>query len=79
MVFLGMRERSSRQNLEDPDKIAFRVTPERPKKNPHAAALGRIGGLRGGKARALKLSAEERSEIARNAAIARWHSGEKPT
>ena len=43
-------------------------------KNPHAVALGRAGGLKGGKARAAKLSAEQRSEIARKAASARWAS-----
>lgn len=37
-----------------------------------AALLGRKGGLKGGKARAAKLSPEERSEIARKAATARW-------
>ena len=41
-------------------------------KNPHAQALGRLGGLKGGKARAGKLSAERRSEIARRAAQIRW-------
>ena len=41
-------------------------------KNPHAVALGREGGKKGGKARAEKLTAEERSEIARKAAAARW-------
>ena len=41
-------------------------------KNPHAVALGRLGGLRGGKARAEKLTPEERAEIARKAAKARW-------
>ena len=41
-------------------------------KNPAAVLLGRIGGLKGGKARAAKLSSERRSEIARNAAKARW-------
>lgn len=41
-------------------------------KDPAAVALGRRGGLRGGKARAAKLSAEERSTAARNAARARW-------
>lgn len=45
-------------------------------KNPHAAALGRLGGKKGGPARALKLSAERRSEIARNAARVRWHAKE---
>ena len=41
-------------------------------KNPHAVALGRLGGLKGGKARAKKLSKKRRVEIARNAAKARW-------
>ena len=41
-------------------------------KNPHAVELGRMGGKKGGKARAEKLTAEERSEIARKAARARW-------
>ena len=41
-------------------------------KNPAAVALGRKGGLKGGRARAEKLSAEERSEIAKTAAKARW-------
>jgi hypothetical protein len=46
-----------------------------PEKNPAAVALGRLGGLKGGKARAEKLSADERSEIARLAALARWKKG----
>ena len=37
-----------------------------------AAALGRRGGLKGGPARAAKLSAKKRSEIAKKAAAARW-------
>ena len=37
-----------------------------------AAQLGRLGGLKGGKARAAKLSAKRRSEIAKAAAKARW-------
>jgi hypothetical protein len=41
-------------------------------KNAHAVALGRLGGKSGGKARAQKLSAERRSEIAKQAAKARW-------
>lgn len=41
-------------------------------KNPHAVALGRLGGKKGGKARAEKLTPEERTEIARKAARARW-------
>ena len=45
---------------------------ETPSKNPAAVALGRLGGLKGGKARAAKLSAKKRSEIAKKAAKARW-------
>lgn len=41
-------------------------------KDPAAVALGRRGGLRGGKARAAKMTPEERSEAARKAATARW-------
>lgn len=41
-------------------------------KNPAAVELGRLGGRKGGKARAAKLSAKERSEIAKKAAEARW-------
>ena len=41
-------------------------------KNPHAVAFGRLGGKKGGYARAAKLSAQQRSEIARKAATARW-------
>jgi|TARA_B100000315_G_scaffold253752_1_gene293237 hypothetical protein len=41
-------------------------------KNPAAVALGRLGGLKGGKARAVKLSSEQRTAIARKAAEARW-------
>lgn len=43
-------------------------------KNPHAVALGRLGGQKGGKARAEKLSPKKRTEIARKAAAARWES-----
>jgi hypothetical protein len=41
-------------------------------KNPAAVALGKLGGAKGGKARAEKLTPEQRSEIARKAAKARW-------
>lgn len=41
-------------------------------KNPAAVMLGHLGGKKGGKARAEKLSPEERSRIAREAANARW-------
>jgi len=73
------RERRPR----DPNQLAFNIVreatgedekfePEKKEKNPHAVALGRLGGKKGGKARAAKLTAKERSEIARKAAQARW-------
>ena len=43
------------------------------KKNPAAVELGRLGGLKGGKARARKLSAERRKKIAQKAAQTRWN------
>jgi hypothetical protein len=48
------------------------VTEVRIEKNPAAVALGRLGGLKGGKARAEKLSIKKRKEIAQKAAKARW-------
>jgi hypothetical protein len=50
--------------------LARRVEPVA--RNPHAAALGRLGGQRGGPARAAALSPTRRREIARAAARARW-------
>ena len=44
-----------------------------PEKNQAAVALGRLGGLKGGKARAAKLSPEKRKAIAKKAAAKRWH------
>jgi hypothetical protein len=44
----------------------------RKKKNPAAVALGRLGGLKGGKARARKLSPRRRKQIAQQAARSRW-------
>jgi hypothetical protein len=41
-------------------------------RNPHAVALGSMGGRKGGKARAKKLSAARRKQIAKKAASARW-------
>jgi hypothetical protein len=49
-------------------------TPKEPikEKNPAAVELGRLGGLKGGKARAEKLSAKRRKQIAKKAAKTRW-------
>jgi len=41
-------------------------------RNPAAVALGHLGGIRGGKARAVKLSKKRRTDIAKKAAAARW-------
>ena len=43
-----------------------------PEKNPHAVALGKLGGAKGGRARAAKLTPKERADIAVKAARARW-------
>ena len=68
-----------RKKQLDPSEIARHVLDavvpdaEPPKeKNPAAVALGRLGGLKGGKARAEKLTAEQREAIATKAAKARW-------
>lgn len=46
-------------------------------KNPAAVELGRKGGLKGGKARAAKMTAKERSESARRAATMRWQAEQR--
>jgi hypothetical protein len=79
-----MPERSSKQRKpRDLNRLAAEIVaeatgevkpspkPER-EKNPAAVELGRKGGLKGGKARAEKLTPEQRSEIARKAARSRW-------
>lgn len=71
-----MPKRSSKPK-SDVNQIAANIvaqaTGEKPKeKNPAAVALGRLGGLKGGKARAAKLSKAKRKAIAEKAAKARW-------
>jgi hypothetical protein len=59
-------------------QLVDEATDEQPKydpdggKDPAAVALGRRGGLKGGKARASKMTPDERSEAARKASQARW-------
>lgn len=84
-----MPKRSSNHTgPQDANEIAFRVVQEAlgevapevhgtGSKNPAAVELGRLGGLKGGNARASKLSAEQRSEIAKRAAAARWKISEE--
>lgn len=71
-----MREEETRFNVDGQSVV---VLPDRPNytsymadKDKAAQELGRRGGLKGGKARAEKLSDERKSEIAREAAKARW-------
>ena len=84
-----MPKRSSKKKRPaDSNKLAFQIVqesigepsePEDDGKNPAAVALGRLGGLKGGKARAAKLSAKRRSEIAKKAANARWSNVKHPS
>jgi general stress protein YciG len=76
-----MPKRSSKPS-SDPNVAAYEAvqrltggkpTPKRrKKKDPAAVALGRRGGLKGGKARAANLTPEQLSEIGRKGAAARW-------
>ncbi len=75
-----MPKRSSSKGRKDDLNILARsivaqATGEEPPdtgKNPAAVALGKLGGKKGGKARAAKLTPEQRADIARLAASARW-------
>jgi hypothetical protein len=78
-----MPTRSRKPRLPDPNEMAFGVLqaitgelppdpPVDPAKNPNAVALGRLGGAKGGKARAAKMTKKERTAAAKKAAAARW-------
>ena len=74
-----MQDRTSKRRPRDPNQLAKLVVdlatgsaPVRPKKNPAAVALGRLGGMKGGTARAQSLTPERRAEIAKAAAAKRW-------
>ena len=79
-----MPKRSSKKKPRDINTLASQIVEEatsedvpkdieeEAKKNPAAVALGRLGGLKGGKARASRLTPEQRKEIAKKAAQARW-------
>jgi hypothetical protein len=61
-----------REATEEEGEYAAGAASAEPEKNPAAVALGRLGGKKGGPARAKKLSAEQRRRIAQKAAKARW-------
>lgn len=77
-----MPERSRKKKPTDVNALAAAIVAEatdeslpeveKPEKNAAAVELGRRGGLKRGNARAAKLTAEQRSEIAKRAAQARW-------
>jgi len=76
-----MPKRSSKKKSRDVNVLASQIVqetrgeelaPREDGKNPAAVALGRLGGLKGGKARASKLTSEQRKEIAKKAAQVRW-------
>lgn len=60
-----------RQTLAFPEPVEY-IGLVAKQKNPHAVALGRIGGKKSGPARMVKLTPERRREIARKAVLARW-------
>jgi hypothetical protein len=72
----------------DPNELAYQVYLEaigeappqepEPQKNPAAVALGKLGGAKGGRARAAKMTPAERSASARLAAAARWSKKPQP-
>lgn len=80
-----MPKRSSTKKIADINLLAASIVAKateepavKPEKNPAAVALGRLGGLKGGKARAESLSPKKRSEIAKKAAMARWEQKTAP-
>jgi hypothetical protein len=70
LAYQIMLESTGQAEKYEPGKAAEKLID--PSKNPHAVALGRLGGLKGGTARAEKLSPRKRSQIAAKAAKARW-------
>lgn len=72
----SMPRRSSRDVAQNALRVVEIATgaPLKSKKNPAAVALGRLGGAKGGRARAAKLTAEQRKVIAQKGAAARWKS-----
>jgi len=74
-------KRSSKPKPDENQIAAFikdqTIDEQKPKKNPAAVALGRLGGLKGGPSRAAKLSKEKLSKIGKVGAKARWKNHKK--
>jgi hypothetical protein len=69
---------AKRKPRRDINQIAASIIEQTTReKNPAAVALGRLGGLKGGKARARSLSSARRKEIAKSAAVRRWEKKPK--
>jgi len=66
------RRPKRKQDAADMDRAMGEGMAQPQEKNPAAVALGRLGGLKGGKARAAKLSPAKRKAIAKKAAAKRW-------
>lgn len=69
---LNLLAKSIVDDATNENPIIEEPSTQEPIKNPHAVALGRLGGKKGGPARAKKLTAKQRQEIAKRAAKARW-------
>ncbi len=68
-----------KRSSKDLNQTAFNIVQQStgqavplPAKNPAAVALGRLGGLKGGNARAANLSSKKRKEIAKQGAVQKW-------
>jgi len=75
---LSLKIKKKKKKLTDINLIASHIVAEvttklKPEKNPAAVALGRLGGMKGGPARAAALSKKRRKAIAKKAARTRWN------
>jgi len=72
LAYSIIRDATAEPQAETAEPTEQPQGPPKPEKDPAAVLLGRRGGLKGGPARAKKLTAEERSEIGKKAAKIRW-------
>jgi hypothetical protein len=90
MIFMPTRSSKRKPRLPDPNTLAFNIVqqiggeapalaPADDGKNPAAVALGRLGGAKGGKARAANMTRAERIAAAKKAAKSRWSKRDRKT